>query len=64
MTPGVDHAAYAPTVKQPAVFTHEDPPDSFDDDESLCPECEGDGGDKWNDYCLPCPTCGGDGRLW
>jgi DnaJ-class molecular chaperone len=34
------------------------------DDESLCPECEGDGGDKWNDYCLPCPTCGGDGRLW
>lgn len=34
------------------------------DDEANCPECEGDGGDKWNDYCLPCPTCGGDGRLW
>ena len=34
------------------------------DDEALCPECKGDGGDKWNDYCLPCPTCGGDGRLW
>jgi DnaJ-class molecular chaperone len=34
------------------------------DDEALCPECEGDGGDKWNDYCLPCATCGGDGRLW
>lgn len=33
-------------------------------DEALCPDCEGDGGDKWNDYCLPCPTCGGDGRLW
>lgn len=34
------------------------------DDEALCPDCKGDGGDKWNDYCLPCPTCGGDGRLW
>lgn len=34
------------------------------DDEATCPECQGDGGDKWNDYCLPCPTCCGDGRLW
>lgn len=34
------------------------------DDEATCPQCEGDGGDKWNDYALPCPMCGGDGRLW
>jgi hypothetical protein len=34
------------------------------DDEAKCPECDGDGGDKWNDYSLPCPKCGGDGRLW
>lgn len=34
------------------------------EDEATCPQCEGDGGDKWNDYCLPCPLCGGDGRLW
>lgn len=35
-----------------------------EEDEALCPECKGDGGDKWNDYALPCPTCGGEGRLW
>jgi hypothetical protein len=40
------------------------PPDDFPDDEAKCPACDGDGGDKWNDYCLPCGTCGGDGRLW
>lgn len=34
------------------------------DDEATCPQCEGDGGDKWNDYALPCQMCGGDGRLW
>jgi hypothetical protein len=44
-------------------FAHMDAEDG-PDDEALCPECKGDGGDKWNDYCLPCPTCGGDGRLW
>lgn len=43
-----------------AQMDAEPPPD----DEALCPECGGDGGDKWNDYALPCPTCGGDGRLW
>lgn len=40
--------------------------DCVDDqhDEAKCPECDGNGGDKWNDYCLPCPMCDGDGRLW
>lgn len=61
--------------EQAAVMTGlADPPDDISerqmqdeeqpDDESMCPECNGDGGDKWNDYSLPCPTCGGDGRLW
>lgn len=38
--------------------------DDGPDDEAMCPACDGDGGDKWNDYCLPCSMCGGDGRLW
>lgn len=33
------------------------------DDAGACPDCDGDGGDKWNDYTLPCPSCGGTGRL-
>lgn len=31
----------------------------FDEDDSTCPRCEGDGMDKLNDYLLPCPECGG-----
>jgi hypothetical protein len=29
--------------------------DNFDD--SVCPECNGDGRDKWCDYLLPCSLC-------
>ena len=29
-------------------------------DPAVCPECQGDGRDKWSDYLLPCPVCGGE----
>ena len=31
----------------------------YDEDDGLCPDCHGDGTDKWNDHLLPCPTCSG-----
>jgi hypothetical protein len=30
--------------------------DSADEDEE-CPECHGEGTDKWSDHVLPCPAC-------
>jgi DnaJ-class molecular chaperone len=37
--------------------------DEQDDGDRVCPECNGDGGDKWNDYILPCPACNGERYL-
>ena len=40
---------------------------SEDDDESkdrACPVCDGDGGDKWNDYATNCPACDGTGYAY
>jgi DnaJ-class molecular chaperone len=34
--------------------------DDTDAADRTCPECHGDGGDKWNDYILPCPMCHGE----
>lgn len=31
--------------------------DYSDGDPAECPECGGDGRDKWTDYLLPCPVC-------
>jgi DnaJ-class molecular chaperone len=64
-----DHLTSASTKTAPGRVntpTHDELCGEFplDADDSLCPECEGDGGDKWNDYCTECPTCGGAGRLW
>lgn len=41
----------------------------FDYDESdpidtTCHECNGVGGDPWNDYCLSCEACDGMGYRW
>ena len=48
--------AYAALIaKQPP----EQEQDDSDDLGGICPECNGDGGDKWNDYILPCPLCQG-----
>jgi len=38
--------------------------DCDDDEDDTCPDCDGDGGDKWCDYILECPTCGGTGRSY
>lgn len=63
MTYCYDCAANVTAQCAPGCLTSdEDGPEA--DDESLCPACEGDGSDKWSDYCLPCEKCGGDGRLW
>jgi hypothetical protein len=29
-----------------------------------CRECDGTGGDRWNDGILPCPACDGQGYEW
>lgn len=46
-------------------MSDEDAPFDYDEEarDDTCDYCDGDGGDKWNDYILPCPKCGGDGRL-
>lgn len=38
----------------------DDVPYELNDD--VCPYCDGDGGDPYNDYVLPCPQCDGAGR--
>jgi DnaJ-class molecular chaperone len=38
----------------------EDEREERDESDRTCPECHGDGGDKWNDYTLPCPLCNGE----
>lgn len=39
-------------------------PDDWDgESDPICPECEGDGMDKWTDYLLPCPLCQGEQML-
>jgi hypothetical protein len=29
-----------------------------------CRQCDGTGGDRWNDGILPCPACDGEGYEW
>ncbi len=29
------------------------------EEEPACAYCDDDGGDPYNDYCLPCPRCNG-----
>lgn len=39
--------------------------DDFDGEEvTVCPACNGSGGDPWNDGCLPCEHCDGEGYQW
>lgn len=32
----------------------------YEDDEPVCPECRGDGTDRYTDHLLPCPLCQGE----
>lgn len=34
----------------------------YDDDDTECPRCYGDGMDPWNDFLMPCPLCQGEQR--
>ena len=34
----------------------------YEDEDTECPRCHGDGRDPWNDYLLPCPLCQGEQR--
>ena len=40
-----------------------------DDDERaerdrVCPNCGGDGGEPFDDFCTPCEECDGEGYKW
>jgi len=34
------------------------------DEDRICPECGGDGGDPLTDGILPCEHCNGEGYQW
>lgn len=42
-------------------FFHDDDGEAHD---RTCRECDGTGGDRWNDGILPCPACDGEGYEW
>jgi len=54
----------APLVYDGVDYGDPSESDYTEDFDNTCPDCDGDGGDKWCDYILECPTCGGTGRSY
>lgn len=38
--------------------------DDWDEEDRTCPNCGGDGGEPFDDYCTPCEECDGEGYKW